>query len=417
MRTKFKETEIGMIPENWSVVKQKDIARFINGRAYSYEEFRESGTPIIRIQNLTGTKDFVCSDLQLEEEKYVEKGDLIYAWSATFGPYVWKGPRAIFHYHIWKILCDESRLDKFFFYYKLKHISNRVSNTGTGSIFTHITKKLMEDSLISLPSISEQHSIAKILSDLDSKIELNQNMNKTLEEIGQAIFKHWFIDFEFPNEEGKPYKSSGGKMVYNEEMDKEIPKGWKIGIFSDLVNNIKISLKPGAYLQGRKYIPIELLPMHKIGIENYREYTEAKSSLIAFEEDDILFGAMRPYFHRVNISPFSGITRTTVFVLRPRKREYLCYALFYLSLNSSIDYANAHSTGSTIPYAVWSNSLEVMPTLLPDEEQLSKFNKLVYPLIDKIKKSFFELQSLSEIRDSLLPKLISGKIRVPVETN
>jgi type I restriction enzyme S subunit len=137
--------------------------------------------------------------------------------------------------------------------------------------------------------------------------------------------------------------------------------------------------------------------------------------LIAFEKDDILFGAMRPYFHRVHIAPLPGITRTTVFVLRARKDEYRAYALFYLYQNSSIDYANAHSIGSTIPYAIWKNGLETMPALIPDEEQISEFNNLVYPLIAEIRDSVFERRNLSKIRDLLLPKLVSGKIRVPVE--
>ena len=297
-----------------------------------------------------------------------------------------------------------------YLYYSLRNL--QYSQVVYGTIFDTITTKTFDELTLTIPELTTQDKILQYISKLDDLIECKQQENKILEKIAQTIFKSWFVDFEFPNDEGKPYKSSGGEMVYSEELEKDMPQGWRIGFFSDLVNNIKISLKSGEHLQDRKYIPIDLLPMHKIGLEDYREYTDAKSSLIAFEKDDILFGAMRPYFHRVNIAPFSGITRTTVFVLRPRKREYLCYALFYLNLNSSIDYANAHSTGSTIPYAVWNNSLEVMPTLLPDEKQLSKFNNLIYPLIDKIKKSFFELQSLSKIRDSLLPKLMSGEIRV-----
>jgi type I restriction enzyme S subunit len=83
-------------------------------------------------------------------------------------------------------------------------------------------------------SLEEQTAIAKILSDLDSKIELLQKQNKTLEAIAQAIFKHLFVDFEFPNEEGKPYKSSGGEMILNEELGKEIPKGWEVGKLGDI---------------------------------------------------------------------------------------------------------------------------------------------------------------------------------------
>lgn len=242
-------------------------------------------------------------------------------------------------------------------------------------------------------------------------------MNQTLEGIAQNLFKHWFIDFEFPNEEGEPYKSGGGDMVYSEDFKKEIPIGWKVGKLGDLIENIKNPLKPGEELRNRKYVPINILPMNKLGLDTYLPYSEAKSSLIAFEKDDILLGAMRVYFHRVNLSPFSGVTRTTVFILRPKNKEYLAFSILLLNQDSSIDYANAYSKGTTMPYAVWNNSLSDMTIIIPNKDILIKFNKLIYPLLQKIRDTIFEQVILSQIRDLFLPKLLSGKIRVPVEGN
>ncbi|MCT8744461.1 restriction endonuclease subunit S, partial [Glaesserella parasuis] len=92
---------------SWKEYKLGEIATFYNGRAYKNTEFKVSGTPIVRIQNLTGEGKIVYSDLNLDENKYIDYGDLIYAWSATFGPYIWKGEKSIYHYHIWKIICNE----------------------------------------------------------------------------------------------------------------------------------------------------------------------------------------------------------------------------------------------------------------------------------------------------------------------
>jgi len=278
-----------------------------------------------------------------------------------------------------------------------------------------VDSKIFDQILVIAPDLNEQHAIAKILSDLDEKIELNNQMNKTLEDIAQAIFKRWFIDFEFPNEEGKPYKSSGGEMVYNEELGKEIPKGWRVGMLKDILNNVKIPLKAGKELKDRVYVPIDLLPIKKIGLDSYLPYTEAKSSLIAFERNDILVGAMRIYFHRVCLSPFAGITRTTTFVLRARNENFLAYSLFVLNQDSTIEYANSHSKGSTMPYAVWDGSLSDMRIVIPYETTLEKFNNLLRPILNKIRDTIFEQTTLSSIRDSLLPKLMTGKIRVPLE--
>ena len=195
----------------------------------------------------------------------------------------------------------------------------------------------------------------------------------------------------------------------------KIPEGWTVGKLGDLLNNVKSSLKPNDNLKSRKYVPIDKLSMQKIGIEDFLEYAEAKSSLIAFEKNDILVGAMRVYFHRVNLSPFAGITRTTTFVLRPKIKKHLGYTLFLLNQDSTINYASSHSKGSTMPYAVWGGSLDEMKIPIPSEEVMIKFNDLIYPYLKKIRDSIFEQKDLSKIRDFLLPKLMSGKIRVPVE--
>jgi len=427
-QTKFKRTEIGMIPEDWDVVKQKDVARFINGRAYSYEEFRESGTPLVRIQNLTGTKEFVYSDLQLEEEKYIDEGDLIYAWSATFGPYIWKGPRTIFHYHIWKVICDEAKLDKFFFYYKLKHISNRISDTGTGSIFTHITKKLMEDSQISLPpSISEQQSIAKILSDLDSKIELNQQMNKTLEAIGQAIFKHWFIDFEFPNEEGKPYKSSGGEMVYNEKLGKKIPKYWNV---DNLGNHTIIKgrigwkgLQVSEYTAEGPFIVGGLqIKDNRIMWEECSHITETRyeeSPEIMLQESDILMtkdGTIGKLAYVTSL-PGKATVAAHIHVIRKKTERVSQLFLYYFFKTKGFqNFVESRISGSVVP-ALTQKNINGIPVVLPNSQILSQFDWVANYLQHKIAINSEISLMLTKIRDSLLPKLMLGKIRVPVPVN
>jgi type I restriction enzyme, S subunit len=122
-------SELGDIPEGWHVGKLGDITRVINGRAYKQTEFREEGTPIVRIQNLTGKGKTVYSDLKLNEDKYISSGDLIYAWSATFGAYFWRGDKSIYHYHIWKLECFSSCF-KYYLYLHLKIISDSMKGQG-----------------------------------------------------------------------------------------------------------------------------------------------------------------------------------------------------------------------------------------------------------------------------------------------
>jgi len=419
MKTKLKQTELGMIPEDWKVVPQKEVARFVNGRAYSYEEFKETGIPIVRIQNLTGIKEFVYSDLKLEEEKYINKGDLIYAWSATFGPYVWDGPRAIYHYHIWKIICDERQLDKIFFYYALKHNSDRIKDTGTGSIFTHITKKLMDESCISLPPLLEQKSIASILSCLDSKIKINYQMNKTLESICQAIFKHWFIDFEFSNEEGKPYQSSGGDVTNNEELGKEMPKGWKVKIIGDVVTvkgGSTPSTKNPEYWDGKINwcTPKDLSALNSpILLDTERKITESGLSIISsnlLPIGTVLLSSRAPIGY-LAISEIPVAINQGFIAIVCDKILSKFFMLFWLQHNMDIIESRAH--GTTFQ-EINKTSFRNISILVPSIEILNNFTKLIEPLYCKAVKNQKEITILSHLRDLLLPKLMSGKIRVPV---
>ena len=160
------------------------------------------------------------------------------------------------------------------------------------------------------------------------------------------------------------------------------------------------------------YMPIDDIPMKSIAITELRPNEEAKSSLQTFNIDDIVVGAMRVYFHRVVLAPCEGITRNTCFVLRPHNESMREYALLTCFQESAIEYANVRSKGSTMPYAVWKDSFDTYPVLIPSEQALNKFSKQVAPIINRIRDSYFENKKLMDLRDALLPKLMSGEIDV-----
>ncbi len=140
-------------------------------------------------------------------------------------------------------------------------VKNMIGTSGR----QRVDKSCFNELKINLPSLPEQQKIAAILSAFDDKIELNNEMNKTLEEIAQAIFKHWFIDFEFPNENGEPYKSSGGEFVDSEL--RPIPKGWKVAKLREILDNICDSVRPGKGIEGLPYVPIDVLERKSIALK------------------------------------------------------------------------------------------------------------------------------------------------------
>lgn len=430
----WKETEIGKIPKDWGIVNIEDllsdkknaIAMGPFGSNITKDNFVSNGVPIIRGNNLKPYKfseeDFVYVTKEKSvklKASWVERKDLVITHRGTLGqvciiPENSKYEKYIISQSGLKISLDEKKINPFFCYYFLRsrigqHLLLRnKSQVGVPAIAQPTTsiKKIP----IPIPALYVQEKIAKILSDFDDKIENNNEMNKTLEEMAQTLFKRWFIDFEFPNENGEPYKSSGGKMVDSELG--EIPEGWEVGKYGDLVKLNGLSTKKGDHLRNLPYVPIDCIPKKSLGLQEFKSWREAESSLQLFNENDILFGAMRSYFHKVVISPFKGITRKTCFILTPLEISDLSYITLLTFQENTVDYANSNSKGTTMPYAVWENGLENMRIIMPSKNIKEKFNSLVYPLLNNIKSSLLSNKSLTEIRDTLLPKLMSGEIEV-----
>lgn len=282
-------------------------------------------------------------------------------------------------------------------YYLLKSLKLNERHIGTSQPL--LTQEILNKITVKIPTFKMQQQIVKVLSTLDDKIELNTQINHNLEEQAKAIFKSWFVDFE-PFQNGKFVDSELGK----------IPQGWRIGILSDILTHRKESLQVGE--KEWSYLPIDKIPMRSLGIKGFAPNSEAQSSLLAFYKNDIIIGAMRVYFHRVIISPCSGITRTTCFVLIPKKESLLEYSLLLCNSDETIDYAQSTSKGSTMPYAVWDNALANKRILIPPDSVLNQFSKVTKNIIAHIRDSYKEQSLLIQLRDTLLPKLMSGEIDV-----
>ena len=147
-------------------------------------------------------------------------------------------------------------------------------------------------------------------------------------------------------------------------------------------------------------------------LSDKKDGSDAQTSLTSFYIGDIVFGAMRPYFHKVCIAPFDGTTRTTAFVLHPIETYSYSFAVLTLHSDSTIEYATTHSTGTTIPYASWKNSMDKMPMILPNKNILKSFDAMIRPMLDEIRTSHFHYEVLTKARDSLLPRLISGELEL-----
>ena len=178
----------------WNSKKLGEIAKFINGRAFKQSELLNKGKyPVLRVGNFYTNDKWFYSDLNLNKNKYADKGDLLYTWSATFGPHIWKGSKVIFHYHIWKIDFDPSTVNKTFLFYFLEADKENLLTNSNGSTMIHITKSNMENKIINLPQFSIQQNIGTFLSNLDYLINQEKIKSKQLIQLKRFLLQNMFI--------------------------------------------------------------------------------------------------------------------------------------------------------------------------------------------------------------------------------
>ena len=167
-----------------------EIAELINGRAYKQSEWEEEGTPVIRLQNLTGTGDkFYYSTLDLQADKYCYKDDILFMWSATFGPHIWQGAKAIFHYHIWKVVPKNAMIGKSYLYFLLLAYTELWRRNTNGSTMAHLTKESMEKVSVLLPDIDYQDKISNYFISLDTAIFTQQQILKQIKLQKQGLMQ------------------------------------------------------------------------------------------------------------------------------------------------------------------------------------------------------------------------------------
>lgn len=177
----YKKTVLGIIPKEWEAVRIHEICTLVNGRAYKQNELLSEGKyKILRVGNFFTNDSWYFSDLELDDNKYACKGDLLYAWSASFGPRFWTEEKVIYHYHIWKI-CDLKGIDKQYLYLFLDYDASLLQNAIQGGTMHHITKNDMEKRFIPLPPMEEQRNIAKVLNTWDKVIEKQTQLIEKLE--------------------------------------------------------------------------------------------------------------------------------------------------------------------------------------------------------------------------------------------
>ena len=313
----------------------------------------------------------------------------------------------------------EKTNSKYLYYYlSQNHFFDYVMGSAKGTKMPRGDKSAIMKYPINLPGIKEQKAIANILSSLDEKIEVNNTINKKLEEMAQAIFKQWFVDFEFPNDEGKPYKTSGGAMVESELG--MIPEGWEVLNLSDFVESVSKSID-----KKKKELAIFLNTSDVLDGDylhaNYKSVKDMPGQAKKLiEKDDILFSEIRPVNKRFAYVDFNAddyVVSTKLMVLRTNQDKFSSKCLYLFLTNKDtlkeLQLA-AESRSGTFPQITF-KEISKYKFAIPNKEKFEPYYRTIDKIFDKKQILRKENKLLKEIRDTLLPKLMSGEIRVPLD--
>ena len=399
-------------PRTWASVEFKEI---IQGKPrhgiYKPKEFFGKGVKIIKMgtqsDNAFISEENIPDLIEVDKEELKRyqtfENDLLFLRTSLIMEGTGKcsiikklSAPAVFVSNLIAVTLDPNKANSFFYYYFFSSGSGRLKvlslceQTAAATIRSSDLQKLG----VPYPPLFEQNKIANILYSLDEKIILTLEMNKTLESISQAIFKHWFIDFEFANEKGKPYKSSDGEMVDSELG--EIPKGWRVGKFEEI-----IKITSGKRPNDKSDVKTSEFNIPLIGASSIMGFV--KESL--YNEPIIVIGRVGTH----------GIVQRVIYPSFPSDNtlvitsKYYSYSYHVLKM---IDY-DSLNVGTTQPL-ITQSTVKNLKIVIPEEKILDKCENITFNIFAKIHQNNFEVETLSSIRDGLLPKLMSGQIRVPI---
>ncbi len=314
--------------------------------------------------------------------------------------------------------------DSGFIYYWLKCNTSLLEQHANGTTFKEISGSSLRRIRLCIPPLSEQRAIASILGSLDDKIELNRQLSHTLEQMARALFKSWFVDFDPVRAKMEGRWKKGQSLpglpahLWNLFPDRlvpselgEIPEGWEVARLGQIADTLRRAIHPDNIPQDTPYIGLEHMPRKSIALSDWGTAGQTDSSKLQFKAGEILFGKLRPYFHKVGIAPVNGICSTDIVVIAPKEQVWLSLVLLHLSSDPFISYCTSHSFGTKMPRTSW-NDMARYRVVLPPQALAEILTSTVQRAVERLISTVHESRTLAAIRDALLPRLISGELRV-----
>ena len=406
--------------------KLSDVVTITSGGTpkTSVKEFWDGDIDWLAVADFNSSNRYVSSaskkitDLGLNNSntKMLEKGDLIISARGTVGAIAQLTKPMAFNQSCFGLRGKKDKLDTDYLYYWLKNYVDVLLNKSQGSVFNTINLSTFDDIKIELPSIADQRKISNLLTLFDDKIQTNNQINQELESMAKTLYDYWFVQFDFPDQNGKPYKSSGGKMVYNPELKREIPEGWGV----EKIENIAQTGSGGtpkstnvSYYSNGEIPWINSGELEQTVITSTSNFITEEglnnSSAKLFPSGTILVAMYGATAGKVSFLTFEASTNQAICAITLtdiRMRYYLKNVIEDL-----YQYLVKLSTGSARDN-LSQDMIKNIKVVIPSNDILDRFYDFSNNIIKEITKKQQENEQLTQLRDWLLPMLMNGQVKV-----
>ena len=338
----------------------------------------------------------------LAQSKLWEPGTLCITIAANIAESAILKIRACFPDSIVGFVADPEKTDVRFVKYAIDTMKLRMQSISRGTTQDNLSLDKLLTFEIPTPPLPTQRKIAAILSAYDDLIENNARRIRLLEEMARLLYREWFVRFHFPGHASvRLVDSSLGP----------IPEGWEVKSLGDIAQDVRRGIKPDEVERDTPYVGLEHLPRKSIALSEWGTAQDATSTKLAFREGEILFGKIRPYFHKVVVAPIDGICSTDTIVMVPKTPDYFPVVLACVSSEPFVEYASQTSQGTKMPRADW-KVLAKYPVAIPPRDILLRFNSIIQDSVAQIFNLIHRNRNLRRTRDLLLPRLVAGAVNV-----
>ena len=386
-------SELGTFSRGKSKHRPRNDAKLFEGGTYPLVQ-----TGDVKAANLYITKnDSYYNDFGLKQSKLWPAGTLCITIAANIAETAILSYPMCFPDSIVGFNANPEKSSELFVYYFFEYIKKEIQKSASGSIQDNINIDYLSKMRIKVPEKKYQDKIVELLSSIDKKILLNNQINQELEAMAKTLYDYWFVQFDFPDPNGKPYKSSGGKMVYHPELKREIPEGWGVESVGNLLDKVTKAEK----IENNSIEFIGKIPVIDQSQKYISGFTNNENGLIQPQKGHVIFGDHTRVVKYINFDYARGADGTQVLI---SNNENISNVLLYHMIED-FDLSN-------YGYARHFKFLKEKIVIVPDKEVSSKFEIQANVIYEKIKNNIFENQELTQLRDWLLPMLMNGQVKV-----